>query len=107
MNTKENCWEYYKCGREPGGVKSRELGVCPAAKSEAADGINHGKAAGRFCWTILDSKSPEARADKFCNCMNCPFFNKVIAEEGRGFNLGVSRSPSLLVTGQPACAGML
>ena len=25
-----NCWEFKKCGREGGGVKSIELGTCPA-----------------------------------------------------------------------------
>ena len=25
-----NCWEYMKCGREKGGEKADELGVCPA-----------------------------------------------------------------------------
>ena len=26
-----NCWEVKKCGREPGGAKVAELGVCPAS----------------------------------------------------------------------------
>jgi hypothetical protein len=29
---KLNCWEVKKCGREPGGVKVKELGVCPASE---------------------------------------------------------------------------
>ena len=28
---KKNCWEYKKCGREVGGAKVKDLGVCPAA----------------------------------------------------------------------------
>jgi len=24
-----NCWEFKKCGREPGGEKASELGICP------------------------------------------------------------------------------
>jgi len=28
---KKNCWEFMKCGREPGGVNAIELGVCRAA----------------------------------------------------------------------------
>jgi len=27
---KLNCWEFKKCGRQPGGPKVAELGVCPA-----------------------------------------------------------------------------
>jgi len=32
-----NCWEYKKCGREPGGIKVHELGVCPATVEEGLD----------------------------------------------------------------------
>lgn len=32
--SRTNCWEYFKCGREPGGSKVDELGVCPAATEE-------------------------------------------------------------------------
>ncbi|MGE5174112.1 MAG: two-CW domain-containing protein, partial [Betaproteobacteria bacterium] len=28
---KLNCWEHKKCGRQPGGHKVAELGVCPSA----------------------------------------------------------------------------
>ena len=30
----KNCWEIKKCGRETGGPKSKELGVCVAAREE-------------------------------------------------------------------------
>jgi hypothetical protein len=36
-----------KCGREPGGEKSEELGVCRAAVEGSYDGNNFGKNAGR------------------------------------------------------------
>jgi hypothetical protein len=39
-----NCWEHMQCGREPGGVKAAELGICPAAVDDAFDGINTGLA---------------------------------------------------------------
>jgi hypothetical protein len=29
--SKLNCWELKKCGREAGGAKSNEMGICPAA----------------------------------------------------------------------------
>jgi len=25
------CWEFIKCGREPGGHRAAELGICPVA----------------------------------------------------------------------------
>lgn len=28
---KLNCWEFKKCGRETGGLKIKEMGVCPDA----------------------------------------------------------------------------
>ncbi len=27
----KNCWDFKSCGREQGGTKAAELGVCPAA----------------------------------------------------------------------------
>ncbi len=39
---KLNCWEFRKCGREPGGIKVHESGVCPAPLEIEVDGI-HGK----------------------------------------------------------------
>ncbi|MEW6110309.1 MAG: two-CW domain-containing protein, partial [Nitrospirota bacterium] len=34
-----NCWEFFRCGREIGGAKVSELGVCPAATDNSADGL--------------------------------------------------------------------
>ena len=41
-----NCWEYFRCGREKGGKRVAELGVCPAATCNR-DGTNGGIAGGR------------------------------------------------------------
>lgn len=83
---KQNCWDYKQCGREPGGKKAEELGVCPAAIEQKINTINSGKNGGRSCWAI---------AGTFCNgrpngtftlnlstCMKCDFFKNVKAEEG-------------------------
>ncbi len=82
----QNCWEYMKCGREPGGEKADELGVCPAAEDKSFDGINRGKNAGRFCWavagTFCGGKAQGSFAEKRESCLSCRFFNKVRAEEG-------------------------
>jgi len=83
---KQNCWEYMKCGRQPGGDNAGELGVCPAADDRSYDGINCGRNAGRFCWavagTFCGGKVQGTFADKRESCLSCGFFNKVRAEEG-------------------------
>jgi hypothetical protein len=82
----QNCWEYMKCGREPGGEKAEELGVCPAVEDTSFDAINRGKNAGRFCWavagTFCGGKAQGSFAEKRESCLSCSFFNKVRAEEG-------------------------
>jgi CRP-like cAMP-binding protein len=84
--SKINCWEYKKCGREPGGLRSYELGICPAAIDNSFDGINRGKNAGRFCWAVAGTfcgGSPQGTfAEKRASCLSCEFFNRVRNEEG-------------------------
>ena len=84
--SKPNCWEIKKCGREPGGSKSRELGVCPAATETSCDGINSGNNAGRICWAIAGTfcggKVQGDFARKSVSCMSCEVFKQVKAEEG-------------------------
>ncbi len=81
-----NCWEQMKCGREPGGEKAEDLGVCPAAADSSFDGINRGKNAGRFCWavagTFCGGKVQGSFAEKRESCLGCDFFKSVRAEEG-------------------------
>jgi len=82
---KLNCWEYLKCGREPGGRNVGEFGVCEAASDKAFEGINHGKCAGRFCWAVAGTycggKKQGSFAEKLDNCTKCDFFKKVQSEE--------------------------
>jgi hypothetical protein len=84
-----NCWEHKKCGRQPGGPKVAELGVCAAATSARADGMNHGHMGGRACWviagTLCGGKVQGTFAAKLPNCMACDFFASVKAEEGSGY----------------------
>jgi hypothetical protein len=49
---KKNCWEVKQCGREPGGSKTADMGVCPAAADSSSDGVNGGKNGGRICWAL-------------------------------------------------------
>jgi hypothetical protein len=81
-----NCWEFKKCGREPGGSKVSELGECSAAKEMKANGIHHGMNGGRACWciagTFCGGKVQGSFSQKLDNCASCNFFDLVQIEEG-------------------------
>lgn len=86
MKTKRmNCWEYKKCGREAGGSRTGELGVCPAALDDSFHNVNHGKNAGRICWavagTFCGDKVLRSCAEKEKACDECDFFKCVKQEE--------------------------
>jgi len=82
---KLNCWEFKKCGREPGGAKITELGICPAAIEAQTDGVNSGRNGGRACWaisgTMCGGKVQGTYAAKIGNCLNCDFYQTVQQEE--------------------------
>lgn len=84
----KNCWEFKQCGRQPGGLKTKELGVCPAATDKRANQVNHGSNAGRCCWavagTLCKGEVQGAFAHKIGNCAKCDFFDHVAREEGSG-----------------------
>lgn len=86
---KKNCWEIKKCGREPGGDKVSEYGICPATISKELQGINSGHNAGRICWavagTFCDGEIQGIFAQKIDSCINCVVFKLVIEEEGGNF----------------------
>ena len=88
MGRRQNCWEVLKCGREPGGIKSAELGVCPAAADASSNSLNGGKNGGRICWavagTFCGGKVQGTFAEKELSCMTCNFFKRVRDEEGTG-----------------------
>ncbi len=89
---KTNCWEFKKCGREPNGAKTKELGTCPASAEASCTGMNGGKNAGRICWAIAGTfcggKVQGDFAAKVVSCMSCDFFKSVKIEEGEEeFNL--------------------
>ena len=81
-----NCWEVKNCGRQPGGAKAGELGICIAAIETRTDGVNHGKNAGRCCWMVAGTLCGGQRqgifAQKLENCMKCNFYMQVKTEEG-------------------------
>ena len=86
---KKNCWEIMECGREPGGKKAKELGVCPAARDERLNKIHGGKNAGRACWviagTFCEGKIQGTFAQKYQSCAECPFYKQVRMEEGSAY----------------------
>ena len=63
-----NCWEFKKCGRERGGARAVELGVCPAFP---IDGHNCARVAGTLC----GGKVQGIFAMKLASCMDCDFYN--------------------------------
>jgi len=83
---KINCWEFKKCGREPGGAKNKEMGICPATTEVSTNSMNGGKNAGRICWAIAGTfcggKVQGDFAQKSVSCMSCDFFKTVKQEEG-------------------------
>ncbi|MCK4382718.1 MAG: hypothetical protein KAW66_05430 [Candidatus Lokiarchaeota archaeon] len=80
-----NCWEFKKCGREAGGDKTEEFGVCPAATDTNVNGVNTGLNGGRSCWVIAGTLCGGAVqgvfAEKLANCVSCDFYDKVLNEE--------------------------
>ncbi|EKD39949.1 MAG: metal dependent phosphohydrolase [uncultured bacterium] len=62
-----NCWEFMKCGREVGGLKAQELGVCPVYP-------DHGRHCARIVGTPCGGEVQGFFARKFGNCRKCPFF---------------------------------
>ena len=82
---KMNCWEFKKCGRQPGGHKAADLGICPVTVHEDLHGAHDGKNAGRACWVVAGSlcggKIQGTYAQKLTNCWRCDFMNLVKKEE--------------------------
>lgn len=86
-----NCWEFRKCGREPGGLRVARLGVCPAAKETAFAGTNRGRKAGRYCWriagTFCEGKIEGSMANSLLSCSYCTFYRRVQEDEGDDLQL--------------------
>jgi hypothetical protein len=70
-----NCWEFKKCGREKGGAKEKELGICPAYPNS---GTNCARIAGTFC----GGKVQGTFAEKLGNCMQCEFYKSAFYHKG-------------------------
>lgn len=97
MITKANCCEARRCGREPGGAKTIEFGICPAVQT--GGGTNRGTNGGRVCWavagTLCGGQVQGTFAQKAFNCMQCEFYRAVRKEEGAEFHLRPATLPPL------------
>ena len=75
-----------KCGRQLGGEKTGDLGICPAASDSTVDGVNNGNNGGRICWAIAGTfcggKVQGDFAQKSVSCMSCEVFKNIKSEEG-------------------------
>ncbi len=91
---KQNCWEFKKCGRQPGGHNVEQFGVCPASVEKRLNGVHGGINAGRACWVIAGTfcrgEVQGEFAKKFKSCRNCEFYLKVKEEEGVDFILSAA-----------------
>ncbi len=83
---KKNCWEHFQCGRQPGGDKAKEMGICPAAEKTVLNGFNKGINGGRACWaiagTLCKGKTQGTYAQKLGDCLRCEFYASVRQEQG-------------------------
>ena len=83
--SKLNCWEFKKCGMEPGGTRSFEKCVCLATIDSTFDGLNGGKNGGRICWAVVGTFSKISQKPCYVeknHCVHCDFFELVEKEEG-------------------------
>ena len=91
MSEEINCWEFKRCGREPGGKEVSRLGLCPVVTADSSNGLNSGKNGGRICWaisgTICDYRVQGTFAKEQISCSSCNFFYLVTHEEGEKFCL--------------------
>lgn len=63
-----NCWEFMKCGREKGGAKAVDMGICPAYP-------DHGLHCARVAGTLCGGKVQGIFAQKLHNCLKCDYYN--------------------------------
>ncbi len=84
MEPKLNCWEYKRCGREPGGRHVAELGACPAATEPRGEGVHGGRRGGRCCWMVAGTFCRRVEHGTF-ECGQCDFYLKVADEEYPSF----------------------
>jgi len=80
----QNCWEFKNCGRETGGSKVSDLGICLASTLVEADGFAGGKNGGRACayiaGTFCAGTVQGTYKNKEKNCGQCEFYRLLKSE---------------------------
>ncbi|MCI5223802.1 MAG: hypothetical protein D3924_14300 [Candidatus Electrothrix sp. AR4] len=91
---KLNCWEFKKCGREPGGENVPEFGICPVTIENKAENIHEGVNGGRCCWVVAGSLCKGVVqgtfAKKYKSCHKCDFYKMVKEEQQPNFEVTIS-----------------
>lgn len=102
---KRNCWDVMQCGRQHGGARTNELGVCSVSTEKRLDGVNGGTNGGRSCWVLpltlyCDDKVRREFTKKFASCFYCRFYELVREEEGNNFALSneITEKLDMLIT---------
>ena len=63
-----NCWEFMNCGREAGGTKIAEFGICPSYPDK-------GTTRARIKGTLCNGKVQGTFATKLGSRKDCAFYN--------------------------------
>lgn len=97
---KKNCWEFKKCGKQPGGKNENVTGKCLVPLMSMYDGIHDGKNGGRVCWLVSGSmcsgEVQMAFSNKLKSCSTCDFYKKVCEEEGEEMALSLKALEDLV-----------
>ncbi len=81
----QRCWEFKKCGRQPGGSKAGELGVCPAAAEALTTGSHPERQGCLACWAITGKFSGEGvqgSPERLGDCIRCDYLKQNESKDG-------------------------
>jgi hypothetical protein len=53
----QNCWDFMKCGFDPGGAETKRAPVCAAARATSLNDVHGGMNGGRACWFIDNTRN--------------------------------------------------
>ncbi|PKN07766.1 MAG: methyl-accepting chemotaxis protein [Deltaproteobacteria bacterium HGW-Deltaproteobacteria-8] len=89
----QECWEFKRCGREKGGAKAAEMGICPAWPE-------HGKDCAIVQGTLCGGIVQGDYASKIAQCAKCDYFKSehhrrdlaVSAAKGNGNGNGTGKT---------------
>ena len=85
---KLHCWEKLH-GRQPGGERSVEFGICPVSVEAKTHMIHEGINGGRACWAIqrkFNGNDLQCKLDqKLDHSIQCDFYSEVKGEEGSDY----------------------